>query len=114
MAFEHYARQAQNVEAEQKAIEVRIRAERRAGQLLREMQRAPVVNNLPTVHAEPLVSEYQEAKRDANISDTQAKRWQKLAEIPDETFEEKLSDPNVRANWHRATPRPSLERLWAR
>jgi len=30
----HYARQAQNIDAERKAIEVRVRAERRAGQLL--------------------------------------------------------------------------------
>jgi hypothetical protein len=94
MALEHYARQAQNVEAERKAIEVRIRAERRAGELLKETERGnagrPEKNS---VHAEPNFSQYQESKREANISDTQAKRWQKLAEIPHVDFERKLHDP---------------------
>ena len=39
MALEHYARQAHNIEAEKKAIEIRVRAERRAGQLLAEIDR---------------------------------------------------------------------------
>ncbi len=37
-ALEVYAQQAQNFEAERKACEIRIRAERRAGELLREMK----------------------------------------------------------------------------
>jgi hypothetical protein len=37
-ALEVYAQQARNLEAERKAVEVRIRAERRAGQLLYEMK----------------------------------------------------------------------------
>jgi hypothetical protein len=37
-ALEVYAKQAQNREAERKAAEIRIRAERRAGQLLKEMK----------------------------------------------------------------------------
>src|SRR5690348_9102530 len=39
-AIEMYARQARNVEAERRACEIRLRAERRCGQLLREMQKA--------------------------------------------------------------------------
>jgi hypothetical protein len=39
LALELYARQAKNIDAERKAIEVRIRAERRVGQLLSEMKR---------------------------------------------------------------------------
>lgn len=103
MAFEYYARQACNVEAEQKAIEIRVRAERQAGKLLREMQRAPRGGDRKSdefqnqsVHAEPIDSEYAQAKTDANISDSQAKRWQKLADIPQEEFEEKLADPLVK------------------
>jgi hypothetical protein len=37
-AVEVYAKQAQNREAERKAAEIRIRTERRAGQLLKEMK----------------------------------------------------------------------------
>ena len=38
LALEAYARQALNRDAERKAIEIRIRAERRAGQLLKELK----------------------------------------------------------------------------
>src|SRR5215510_5875524 len=37
MALEHYARQAKNVEAERRACGVRLRAERKAGKLLKQM-----------------------------------------------------------------------------
>lgn len=110
MAFEIYARQAMNVDAERKAVEVRIRAERRAGQLLREMKRSPVSdggNSGKNQHGEykeaafdakhpPLESEYAQAKKDANISNDQAFRWQKLAEMPREDFEGKLQDPLIK------------------
>lgn len=39
LALEEYARQACNVKAEWKAAEIRIRAERKAGQLLREIEK---------------------------------------------------------------------------
>src|SRR5947209_8036177 len=39
-AFETYARQAKNVEAERQACEIRLRAERKAGQLLKTIQKA--------------------------------------------------------------------------
>jgi hypothetical protein len=38
-ALEVYVREALNVEAEEKAAEIRIRAERRTGQLLRESKK---------------------------------------------------------------------------
>ena len=97
-AFEQYARQAKNTDAERKAIEVRIRAERRAGQLLADMQRGQGTRNdvITSVQPEPKLSDYQQAKSEANISDTQAKRWQKLAAIPRVDFENKLQDPVVR------------------
>jgi hypothetical protein len=104
LALEHYARQAMNVEAERKAIEIRIRAERHAGKLLKELERSPVAHGgnsgknqhgeyEAAVHGGMPPSEYQEEKRKANISDTQAHRWQKLAEIPHVDFENKLQDP---------------------
>jgi hypothetical protein len=36
MALEHYARQARNTEAERQAIQIRLRAEQRCGELLGE------------------------------------------------------------------------------
>jgi hypothetical protein len=40
VALEHYAAQARNVEAERQACEIRLRAERRAGKLLAEREKA--------------------------------------------------------------------------
>src|ERR1700679_793590 len=40
LALEVYAKQAQNMEAERRAIEIRIRAEHRAGELLKDMPKA--------------------------------------------------------------------------
>jgi hypothetical protein len=39
-ALEHYARQAHNIEAERQCCEIRLRAERKAGQLLAAMDKA--------------------------------------------------------------------------
>jgi hypothetical protein len=38
-ALEHYARQAMNTDAERQAWEIRLRAERKAGQLLKQMRK---------------------------------------------------------------------------
>ena len=40
MALELYAKQARNTDAERKASEIRLRAERRTGELLKELARA--------------------------------------------------------------------------
>ena len=101
MAFETYAKQAKNVEAERKAIEVRIRAERRAGELLADMERSPIskggdVKSESALHAENPISEYAQTLTNGNISPSQAHRWQKLAEMPRVDFENKLQDPLVR------------------
>ncbi len=117
MAFETYAKQAQNVDAERKAIEVRIRAERRAGELLAEMERSPVATNPKAFHAEQPrePSAYQQAKQEANISETQAHRWQKLAEMPRVDFENRLQDPLVRPTTSGLLAKPRQapdESLW--
>ena len=39
VAFQHYFKMAKNLEAERQAVEIRIRAERKAGQLMREMEK---------------------------------------------------------------------------
>jgi hypothetical protein len=83
-ALEVYARQARNVDAETRACEIRLRAERRCGQLLAEREknkggrpeenRSHAANGLDTLG-------------DLGISKTQSSRWQKLAAIPDREFE---------------------------
>lgn len=104
MALETYAKQALNTHAERQAIEIRIRAERRAGELLKPLDRGDRGGNTgknqfaeyerQTVHAEPIASPFQQAKQSAGISDTQAKRWQTLADIPVKDFEQALREPD--------------------
>ena len=101
LALEEYARQANNTQAERKAAEIRIRAERKVGKLLAEIERSKGLctdqAEETSVHDEPRLSEtpYQEAKRKANVSDTQAKRWQQLAAMPHGDFEGRLHDPEI-------------------
>jgi hypothetical protein len=78
-----YARQAKNTEAEQQACEIRLRAERKAGQLLRDMEK--------------LKGRPQKASTDTRLSDVgvsydQSSKWQKLADVPDDSFEAALTD----------------------
>jgi hypothetical protein len=89
LAIQIYARQARNVDAEGKACEIRLRAERRVGQLLKETQKAKGsaqpgvgrkgVSAMPSQATTPL--------SELGISRDQSSRWQKLAAIPDDDFE---------------------------
>ncbi len=89
-AMEVYAKQAMNLDAERQAVEIRIRAERKAGQLMKGMERGQGHRtDLTSVHDKPK-SEFSQAKQKSNVSDSQAKRWQKLADIPDKEFEESV------------------------
>ena len=67
-------------------------------ELLKEKERAaPTLGpgkGKTKVHREPSFSEYAQAKTEAGISDTRAKRWQKLANVPEEKFEAALKDPD--------------------
>jgi hypothetical protein len=90
-ALEVYVKQAQNREAERKAAEIRIRAARRAGQLLREMKEngqgkgrggdQKSMSRSPT-----LISGLPEL----GISRDQSSQWLALAEIPEEEFEDEI------------------------
>jgi hypothetical protein len=81
-----YARQAQNTEAERQACEIRLRAERKCGELLGEQlehggdrRSSSAGSNLKL--------------RDMNISGDQSSQWQRLAAIPADRFEADLADP---------------------
>ena len=94
MALEAYAKQAMNTDAERKACEIRLRAERKAGSMLAEKERgAGPGRGKKNVQPEP--SLYKQAKQDAGISDTQAKRWQKLANVKESEFESALKDKKM-------------------
>jgi hypothetical protein len=85
LAMELYARQAMNTDAERFACKIGLRAERKGGKMLLELDRSEHRLNGKdqsgqAVHAgPPEPSEYAQAKSDAGVSDSQAKRCEKLA-----------------------------------
>lgn len=86
IAIEQYAKLAKNYEAERQACEIRLRAERRMGQLLREMEK--------------LKGRPEKASRDVRLSDlgvsyNQASKWQKLAKIDDADFDAAVVKPKA-------------------
>jgi hypothetical protein len=97
-AIEVYAAQALNRDAERQAAEIRIRAERKTGELLRQTKKngeraAPAGNLKRGPKSAETTSETTLA--DLGISKDQSSDWQKLAEIPKEKFEEALANPYV-------------------
>jgi hypothetical protein len=93
-ALEVYARQARNLDAERKCCEVRIRAERRDGELLKAMKSG---GERTTGHAPMKKVESRDATplpttlKDLNITKDQSSKWQQLAEVAAEEFERALN-----------------------
>jgi hypothetical protein len=92
IALEHYTRLAHNVEAERQACEIRLRAERKAGKLLRakakakgRLKRGKKLPRSPHVTTETL--------KDLGISKKQSSDWQRLADISEDDFERSLTGP---------------------
>jgi hypothetical protein len=93
-AIEMYTRQAQNTEAERQAIEIRLRAERKCGELLAEMVKAKgsAQPGVGRRGSNGMLSDGSTPLSDLGISRDQSSQWQKLAAIPDEEFEADLKD----------------------
>ena len=95
LALEIYARQAKNVDAERDACEIRLRAERRAGQLLKEIEKAKA--GRPPDNPSDDARDYRGAPtlKERGITYTQSSRWQKLADVPEEQFDDALGGPEM-------------------
>lgn len=90
LAMEVYNRQAQNVENERRACEIRLRAERKVGQLRREEEKA---TRLPSPRGGRQIPKNKERRKELGISKKQDENWQKLATVPEELFEAALAGP---------------------
>ena len=88
LAIEVYARQARNVEAERQACEIRLRAERRWGQLYKAGEKAKGGN--PTLSQAATGS-----LGSMGVSRTQSSRWQRLSEVEDDVFEDEVTRPGA-------------------
>ena len=101
MALQLYHKQARNLDAERQACNVRLRAERRVGQLLSEMTRATpaeagsISNGGKGRTSDDGIcgsSQFAEALTKNNISRQTAHRYQALAAVPDAVMEAALAD----------------------
>jgi hypothetical protein len=105
-ALQIYYRQARNLEAEKEAADVRLRAERRVGELLKDLARAPAGDRKSerSVSADGTLIEpspYGETLAANGMSRQQAHRFQALAEVPQEEFDLALaSGPATTAGIH--------------
>jgi len=92
-ALQEYARQAKDPELIQYAAEIRLRAERRAGELLKEMaatgERDPGGRGRIELRPATQLS-------DLGITKTQSSRWQKLADLPAPDFEARVTETRSR------------------
>jgi len=84
MALAVYARQAQDSEAERRCCEIRLRAERRAGALLREREMAKGGQPFQAI---PRGARGVETLAELGISYDQSAQWQKVAAMPAPEFE---------------------------
>jgi hypothetical protein len=95
LAIEIYSRQARNIENEKRAREIRIRAERRCGELLRDGNRATGTAGLgrPKLGGNVPVPPNSDTPTlsDLGITKKQSSLWQKLAAVPAEEFEAALA-----------------------
>ena len=94
LAIEMYARQAKNTEAERQACEIRLRAERRAGQLLAERDKAKGGGDQRAEQRSHAATGAPETLAELGISKTQSSRWQKLAAVPEPEFERTIRTPS--------------------
>jgi hypothetical protein len=91
LAMQAYAKQAKDRSLIENATEIRLRAERRAGELLAEMDKNKGAiagktgrKGRPVLDPTPKLS-------DLGISKDQSSRWQHLAGLPEQEFENKVT-----------------------
>lgn len=95
-AMRAYARQAKNKQLELDAAEIRIRAERRIGELIQAQRVGTGLNTGGRPSEKPHAKTNEVSRlptlKEAGIDDRLADRARKLASVPDQEFETHLSD----------------------
>ena len=101
VAMQVYAKQAKDRTLVEDATDIRMRAERRAGELLAEMQKNKGAvagktgrKGQPVLDAKPKLSDF-------GVSKTQSSQWQALAALPQDKFESVVAE--TRSKMHRAS-----------
>lgn len=81
-----YAKQANDTQLVEWATEIKVRAERRAGQMLADMG----ANGARAGRGRP-AEDKPSTLEDLGVTEKQSHRWQKLASVPDDKFEEAVA-----------------------
>lgn len=124
-AAAEYARAAKlGLDAQNYAAEIKLRAERKAGELLAGLERAtPQTANpagLPISNGGNGVTDYRAVLDDTDTSYQQAHRWQKIAAMPEQKFEafientKAAGDELTTAGVLRVAAAPDVDRVNAR
>lgn len=99
IAWEVYSRQAKNFEAEMRACHIRLRAERQAGRILKQKEKAKGTRfEGREADGSPRRSHdvtTEKTLADLGISKGQSSRWQRLADVPEDQFEAALPGPDM-------------------
>jgi phage N-6-adenine-methyltransferase len=96
VALEAYAKQANDTELLQYATEIRLRAERRAGELLAAMPDTPRGRRPKELALDAQANSRPPTLAELKITDTQSAKWQKLAALPEEKFEVRVEHAKAR------------------
>lgn len=110
-AMQEYARQAKDRELIEMATDIKLRAERRAGELLREMPKNKGAQGIGPIAVEPHDRNQSPTKlADIGITKDESSRWQKLAAMPEEQFEEKVLGVKSAMRAKTEGPRPKAKK----
>lgn len=92
-AAAEYARAARlGLEAQNSAAEIKLRAERKAGEMLAGLERQPGRRSDITLSTIGQGSEYATVLEETDTTRQAAARWQKIAALPDDQFEEYIAE----------------------
>jgi len=115
LAVEAYAKQANDMELEWDAARARVRAERKCGELLSQLERGKAGGSnehsvVTPDDAEKPKSEYADALDRSGISTQQSSNYQKLANVPEDEFEAAVELPGTKPSTnHILKPKPESE-----
>ena len=88
-ALRCYAKQAgESLEMQNQCSEIKIRAERKAGEILKEREPHPPGPEKDKSHN----ATYPETLKELGIERDQSSRWQSIAAIPEEKFEQRIEE----------------------
>ena len=100
IALAEYARQANDTELLRHATEIRLRAERRAGELLAETPKAIGArgsgSNQHQVRSPVATAPESQTLAELGVTKTQSAKWQKLAALPEDKFEIRVEHAKAR------------------